>query len=82
MTSTKVEFLVQITCDACVKAVEKSLENVEGIKSLEVDLQKGSVVVDSTVPTLQIQERLESTGRPVAIKGKILVTKILRVALN
>jgi len=69
MTTTKIEFLVQMTCQSCVDAVKKSLENVEGVKNVEVDLNKGSVVVDSVLPTLEIQKKLESTGRPVAIKG-------------
>ncbi|XP_066262360.1 copper chaperone for superoxide dismutase-like [Euwallacea similis] len=69
MTSIKIQFLVQMTCDSCVKAVRKSLENVDGVKSVEVDLAKGSVVVDSTLPTLNLLKRLESTGKLIAIKG-------------
>ncbi|XP_066143130.1 WASH complex subunit 1-like [Euwallacea fornicatus] len=69
MTSIKIQFLVQMTCDSCVKAVRKSLENVEGVNNVEVNLAQGSVVVDSTLPTLDILKRLESTGKLVAIKG-------------
>jgi len=69
MTSTKIEFLVQMTCDSCVNAVKKSLQDADGVKSVDIDLAKGSVVVESTLPTLEIQKRLESTGRSVAIKG-------------
>ncbi|KAJ8975005.1 hypothetical protein NQ317_013315 [Molorchus minor] len=69
MSATKIEFAVQMTCDSCVEAVKKSLENVAGIKSVDVDLKKGSVVVDSNLSTLDLQKRLESTGRKVAVKG-------------
>lgn len=69
MTATKVQFLVQMTCESCVKAVKKALENVDGIKSVDVDLPNSSVIVESTLPTLEVQKRLESTGKPVAIKG-------------
>lgn len=69
MTSTKIEFLVQMTCESCVDAVKKSLENVNGVKSFEIDLTKGSVVVESSLSTLELQQILESTGRAVAIKG-------------
>ncbi|XP_050295775.1 copper chaperone for superoxide dismutase-like [Anthonomus grandis grandis] len=69
MTSTKIEFLVQMTCESCVNAVKNSLNGVPEVKSVEVDLSKGSVVVESTLPTLEIQKRLETTGKPVAIKG-------------
>lgn len=69
MASTKIEFLVQMTCESCVNTVKKSLEDVKGVKSVEVDLNKGSVVVESNLPTLEVQKRLESTGKRVAIKG-------------
>lgn len=70
MASTKIEFAVQMTCDSCVEAVKKSLENVEGVKSVDVDLKKGSVVVDSNLAVTDVQKKLESTGRKVVIKGQ------------
>ncbi|KAL1512638.1 hypothetical protein ABEB36_002200 [Hypothenemus hampei] len=69
MTSTKIQFLVQMTCESCVNTVKKSLENVDGVNNVEVDLAQNSVVVDTSLPTLEIQKKLESTGRLVAIKG-------------
>lgn len=71
MTAAKIQFLVQMTCESCVKAVKQSLENVAGVNTVEVNLQEGSVVVDTILPTLEVQEKLESTGRPVAIKGTL-----------
>ncbi|XP_018574478.1 copper chaperone for superoxide dismutase isoform X2 [Anoplophora glabripennis] len=59
-----------MTCDSCVEAVKKSLENVEGIKSVDIDLKKGSVVVDSNLPITDVQRKLESTGRKVVVKGQ------------
>lgn len=70
MATTKIEFAVQMTCDSCVEAVKKSLENVEGVKSFDVDLKKGSVVVDSNLAVIDVQRKLESTGRKVVIKGQ------------
>lgn len=67
--STKIEFAVQMTCNSCLEAIKESLTNVDGIKNFEVDLEKESVVVESNLPTLEIQEILESTGRKVAVKG-------------
>lgn len=57
------------SCESCVDKVKKSLENVHGVKSIDVDLQKGSVVVESSLPVLDLQQILEATGRSVAIKG-------------
>ncbi|KAJ8925541.1 hypothetical protein NQ315_009381 [Exocentrus adspersus] len=70
MSATKIEFAVQMTCDACVDAVKKSLENVSGVKNVDVDLKTGSVVVDSNLPIAEVQKKLESTGRKVVIKGQ------------
>ncbi|KAJ8935148.1 hypothetical protein NQ314_012966 [Rhamnusium bicolor] len=69
MSTTKIEFAVQMTCESCVDAVKKSVENVEGIKSVDVDLKTDSVVIDSNLSTLDLQKKLESTGRKVAVKG-------------
>ncbi|KAJ8957644.1 hypothetical protein NQ318_017535 [Aromia moschata] len=69
MSRTKIEFAVQMTCNSCVEAVKKSLENASEIKSVDVNLDTGSVVVDSSLSTLDLQKRLESTGRKVAVRG-------------
>ncbi|CAH1979715.1 unnamed protein product [Acanthoscelides obtectus] len=69
MSSTKIEFAVQMTCDSCVNSVRKTLENVEGIKNVDINLEKQSVVVDSNLPTLKLQKLLESSGKKVAVKG-------------
>lgn len=69
MSTTKIEFAVQMTCNSCVEAVKKALKNVSDIKNVEVDLAKESVVVESNLPTLEIQRILESTGKKVAVRG-------------
>ncbi|XP_044263191.1 copper chaperone for superoxide dismutase [Tribolium madens] len=69
MPESQIEFAVQMTCNSCVEAVQKSLAGDPNIKNVNVDLEKGSVVVTSTLPTLQIQEKLESTGRKVVVRG-------------
>ncbi|KAF2893870.1 hypothetical protein ILUMI_12311 [Ignelater luminosus] len=66
--STKIEFAVQMTCEKCVSAVRKSLD-VAGVEKVDVNLQTGSVVVDTTLTTEDIQKRLESSGRKAVVKG-------------
>jgi len=40
------EFIIEgMTCDHCVKAVTKALEDVEGVESAEVSLAAGNAVV-------------------------------------
>ncbi|GLV43239.1 uncharacterized protein CBL_14081 [Carabus blaptoides fortunei] len=67
--ASKVEFAVQITCESCVEVIKNSLKDVEGIKSVDVQLENESVVVESTLATDKILEILESTGRKAVIKG-------------
>lgn len=69
MSTTKIEFAVQMTCNSCVEAVEKVLNNEADIKSFEVNLEQESVVIESNRPTLEIQKILENTGRKVAVRG-------------
>ncbi|XP_018328911.1 copper chaperone for superoxide dismutase [Agrilus planipennis] len=66
--STKVEFAVQMTCDSCVKSVKKSLD-VPGVSSVDVNLDTNTVVVDSTLRTEEILQKLQSTGRKAVVKG-------------
>lgn len=68
MSTTKIEFAVQMTCNSCVNQVKKALQNV-GIKSVDINLEKKSVVIDSNLSTLALQELLESTGKKVVVRG-------------
>lgn len=67
--STKIEFAVQMTCDACVNAIKSALANNSGIKSVDVDLQNQRVVIDTSLSTEEVQKLLESTGRKAVVKG-------------
>lgn len=69
MSLTKIEFAVQMTCDSCVKAVEKSLSNVHGIEKIDIDLKTGSVVVDTYLSTQEVKKLLENSGRKAVVKG-------------
>lgn len=69
MSSTKIEFAVQMTCDSCVNAIKKALDGVVGIKNVDINLQTNSVVIDTTLTTEEVQKKLESTGRKAVVKG-------------
>lgn len=69
MTNTKIEFAVQMKCDSCANAVEKSLSNVDGIKNVQIDLKGNTVIVDTNLSIDDVKKRIESTGRKVVIKG-------------
>ncbi|XP_046985626.1 copper chaperone for superoxide dismutase [Schistocerca americana] len=69
MTAAKVEFAVQMKCDSCVEKIRKCLTNVDGISKFDVSLKDESVVLETTLPTSEILEKLESTGCRAVLKG-------------
>ncbi|XP_001600582.1 copper chaperone for superoxide dismutase isoform X2 [Nasonia vitripennis] len=69
MTSTKIEFDVQMTCQKCVNAVESALSKVEGVNSYQIYFEQGSVVVETNLPHSKIQEIIETSGRKAVLKG-------------
>lgn len=69
MSSTKIEFAVKMTCDNCVKAVEQAVDNVDGIKNVDINLEQGSVVVDTTLSADEVLRQLRKSGKQVVLKG-------------
>ena len=47
MTTIKVKGM---TCDHCVMAVDKALNQIDGIKNINVDLKKGEATFDEVNP--------------------------------
>ncbi|XP_055987925.1 copper chaperone for superoxide dismutase [Sorex fumeus] len=68
-TACTLEFAVQMTCQSCVDSVGKSLQGVAGIQSVEVQLENQMVLVQTTLPSQEVQALLESTGRQAVLKG-------------
>uniref|UniRef100_A0A7N0TVM4 Superoxide dismutase copper chaperone n=1 Tax=Kalanchoe fedtschenkoi TaxID=63787 RepID=A0A7N0TVM4_KALFE len=64
------EFMVDMSCDGCVKAVRTRLQTVEGVKSVEVDLSTQVVRVLGTSPVKTLSEALEQTGRKARLIGQ------------
>jgi copper chaperone len=53
-----------MSCQHCVKAVKKALEEIEGIDNVSVDLARGEAVFDETRPVDAdlIREKVEKAG--------------------
>lgn len=64
--SIKIEFAVQISGTQCVDKVQAALEDV-GL--VDVDVDKGSVLVETNLPWIDIQRRIEATGRRAVLSG-------------
>lgn len=63
----KYVFEVQMTCEGCANAVKRALGRLEGVKSVEVNIQDQKVEVD-TAPDLtleQVQQTIAKTGKKI-----------------
>lgn len=69
MSTARIEFAVQMTCNSCVETVRKCLQSVQGIENFEINLDKQSVILDTNLKTTEIQKILESSGKKVAVRG-------------
>lgn len=62
-----VNLKVYIHCDGCKKKVRKTLINVEGVHSVEVDGSLGKVTVTGTVDSKILIKKLEKAGKVVEL---------------
>ncbi|KAL4238904.1 hypothetical protein ACF0H5_003611 [Mactra antiquata] len=68
-SQVKLEFDVEMTCQKCVKSIENALTGVEGVKSFNVDLDKGQVIVEGTAGSEMVKNIIEKTGKRAVLKG-------------
>jgi copper chaperone len=56
-----------MSCQHCVMSVTKALNQLEGVKNVQVDLAKGEVQFDNTKPiaSTQIEKAIEEAGYQV-----------------
>uniref|UniRef100_A0A1Q3F6Q4 superoxide dismutase n=1 Tax=Culex tarsalis TaxID=7177 RepID=A0A1Q3F6Q4_CULTA len=64
--SIKIEFAVQISGAGCAAEVQHALE---GSGQVEIDVAKGSVLVETATPWIEIQRKIEATGRRAVLSG-------------
>ncbi|KAJ9555380.1 hypothetical protein OSB04_009994 [Centaurea solstitialis] len=65
------EFMVDMSCEGCVKAVKNKLRQwMVGIKSVDVDLSNQVVRIFGSSPVKIMAEALEQTGRKARLIGQ------------
>jgi copper chaperone for superoxide dismutase len=64
------EFMVDMKCEGCVKSVKNKLQDVNGIKNVEVDLTNQVVRILGTSSVKTMTEALEQTGRTARLIGQ------------
>ncbi|KAM9301761.1 copper chaperone for superoxide dismutase [Gastrophryne carolinensis] len=67
--SWHLEFAVQMTCGKCVAVITSLLQEAQGVQDVSVSLESKTVLVDTTLPALEVQKLIESTGRKAVLKG-------------
>lgn len=64
------EFMVDMHCEGCVKAVKNKLQTVNGVKNVDVDLSNQVVRILASSPVKTMAEALEQTGRKARLIGQ------------
>jgi copper chaperone len=56
--------VIGMSCQHCVKAVTKTLSDIEGVRDIQVDLAKGEVTFkeEHPVDTEVVRERIKKAG--------------------
>ncbi|XP_006818904.1 copper chaperone for superoxide dismutase-like [Saccoglossus kowalevskii] len=68
-TQTKMEFAVQMTCQHCVDSIKSKLQSVNDIKVLEINLADERVILQTSLPSSQVLEVIEDTGKRAVLIG-------------
>ncbi|XP_070622488.1 copper chaperone for superoxide dismutase [Erythrolamprus reginae] len=63
------EFAVEMTCQNCVEAVQKTLQKAPGLRIVDIQLASQTVLVETSLATEEVQKLLETTGRKAVLKG-------------
>ncbi|XP_076905699.1 copper chaperone for superoxide dismutase, chloroplastic/cytosolic-like [Bidens hawaiensis] len=71
------EFMVDMSCEGCVKAVKNKLQTVNGIKSIDVDLANQVVRIFGSSSVKTMAEALEQTGKKARLIGQGLPGEVL-----
>jgi copper chaperone for superoxide dismutase len=58
-----------MTCQKCVNKIRESLSNVKGIENIDISLDNETVIVETSLPSSEVQQKIESTGRLAVLKG-------------
>lgn len=62
----KMEFAAQIRDEECADTIRKALS---GAGTVTIDVGKGSVLIETSLPWLDVHKRIEATGRRAVLTG-------------
>lgn len=64
------EFMVDMSCEGCVKSVKNKLQTVDGVKTIDVDLPNQVVRIFGSAPVKTMAEALQQTGKKARLIGQ------------
>jgi copper chaperone for superoxide dismutase len=64
-----VEFTVNMTCGSCVDKTRAALMGRPGVSAVNVDLERQSVLVTSSLPADKLKALIETTGKRAVVVG-------------
>jgi copper chaperone len=66
--SERVYSVPDVSCQHCVSAITKELTQIDGVRNVDVDLEKKTVTVDAaeSVPEERIREGIDEAGFDIA----------------
>lgn len=67
--TTLLEFAVEMTCGGCEAAIRTALETNQNIKIRQLSHTQDKLVVETHLPSHQVQALVESTGKKAVLKG-------------
>ncbi|CAM6095175.1 unnamed protein product [Calypogeia fissa] len=70
VTELLTEFMVKMSCEGCVKSVRSKLEPLEGVKSVDIDLQNQVVRILGSAPIKNLTSAIEQSGRDARLIGQ------------
>ncbi|KAI8969171.1 hypothetical protein BDF20DRAFT_827437, partial [Mycotypha africana] len=59
------KFNVEMSCSGCSNAVNRALTRLEGVKNVDISLEKQEVVVDTELPRETVLAAIKKTGKNV-----------------
>ena len=58
-----------MTCEGCARAVRGVLKNVEGVESVDIDLQSQKVTVTGPASTETVLAAIKKTGKAASVSS-------------
>ncbi|XP_035219617.1 copper chaperone for superoxide dismutase-like [Stegodyphus dumicola] len=67
--ASKVEFDVNLMCNNCASSVRNALSRLTDVNIVDIDVERQSVIVETSLPSQTVKEAIQSTGKRAVLKG-------------